>query len=294
MRVKSLMAMLALVFGTAQAASVSVDKTVSGFASPESVVVAGDDVFVSNVGVKLEPMARDGDGFVSRLDRQGGIKALKWAAQLNAPKGLIAVDGVLYVADIDRVLGFRISDGKRVFELDLASTGAQFLNAFARIDNRRLLLSATDLSKVFVIDLKARKFSELGFDTPPKGPNGMKLAGKRLIVAEWGSEGQANGNIKTYTLDGTSAKLDKQFNPSPAGLFDGVVDIGANRWLVANWVKFEPAGLLQVVDTRTGQIGVASAKIPLAGPADLFLDDQGKLWVPGMMEGKVYRMTLRR
>ena len=94
MRVKSLLALLALAFGTAQAASVSIDKTVSGFASPESVVVAGDDVFVSNVGAKLEPMARDGDGFVSRLDRQGGIKALKWAAQLNAPKGLIAVDGV--------------------------------------------------------------------------------------------------------------------------------------------------------------------------------------------------------
>jgi hypothetical protein len=294
MRAKHLIACLALATGLAQAATVTVDKVVSGFASPESVVVAGDDVFVSNVGVKLEPMAKDGDGFISRLDRQGGIRSLKWAAQLNAPKGLIAVDGVLYVADIDRVLGFRISDGKRVFELDLAATGVQFLNAFARIDNRRLLLSATDLSKVFVIDLKARKFSELAFDTPPKGPNGMKLAGKRLVVAEWGSDGQANGGVKSYLLDGGAAKLDKAFAPSPAGLFDGVVDIGAQRWLVSNWVKFEPAGLLQVLDTRTGQVSVANEKIPLAGPADMTLDDQGKLWVPGMMEGKVYRMTLRR
>ena len=30
------------------------------------------------------------------------------------------------------------------------------------------------------------------------------------------------------------------------------------------------------------------------GKIDIFLDDQGKLWVPGMMEGKVYRMTIRR
>ena len=294
MRAKYLTVLLAMATGLAQAATVTIDKVVSGFASPESVVVAGEDVFVSNVGAKLEPMVKDGDGFISRLDRQGAIKSLKWAAQLNAPKGLIAVDGVLYVADIDRVLGYRISDGKRVFELDLAATGAQFLNAFARIDNRQLLLSATDLGKVFVIDLKARKYSELSFDTPPRGPNGMKLAGKRLIVAEWGSDGQANGGIKTYTLEGTRARLDKTFSPSPAGLFDGVVDIGAQRWLVANWVKFEPAGLLQVLDTRTGQVSVANPNLPLAGPADLFLDDQGKLWVPGMMEGKVYRMTLRR
>jgi hypothetical protein len=41
-------------------------------------------------------------------------------------------------------------------------------------------------------------------------------------------------------------------------------------------------------------VSVANDKTPIAGPADLFLDDQGKLWVPGMLEGKVYRLTLRR
>lgn len=286
--------LLALAFGTAQAASVIVDKTIPGFSSPESVVVAGDDVFVSNLGVKLEPMEKDGDGFISRLDRQGNIKNLKWAEKLNGPKGMIAVDGTLYVADIDRVVGYRVRDGKQVFELDLSSSGAKFLNAFARYDDRRLLLSSTDISKVFVIDLKSRKFSELAFDTPPKGPNGMKKAGNHLIVVEWGTDGQANGAIKTYRLEGMSARLDKEYTPSPTGYFDGVVDIGANRWLISNWVKFEPVGLLQVLDTRTGKVSVANEKIPVAGPADIFLDDQGKLWVPGMMEGKVYRMTLRR
>jgi len=292
MRLFSLLFVLAV--GTAQAATVIVDKAIPGFSSPESVVVVGEDVFVSNLGVKLEPMEKDGDGFISRLDRQGHIRALKWADKLNGPKGMIAVDGVLYVADIDRVAGFRIGDGKPVFDLDLAATGAKFLNAFARYDNRRLLLSATDLGKVFVIDLKARKYSELAFDTPPNGPNGMKKMGSRLIVVEWGTDGQANGTVKTYRLEGMKASLEKQYTPSPAGLFDGVVDIGANRWLISNWVKFEPAGLLQVLDTRSGQVSVANPKIPLAGPADIFLDDQGKLWVPGMMEGKVYRMTLRR
>jgi len=286
--------LFALAFGTAQAASVIVDKAIPGFSSPESVVVTGNDVFVSNLGVKLEPMEKDGDGFISRLDRQGNIKALKWADKLNGPKGMIEVEGVLYVADIDRVLGFRVRDGKPVFDLDLSATGTRFLNAFARYDNRRLLLSATDIGKVFVVDLPGRKFSELAFDTSPKGPNGMKKMGSRLVVVEWGTDGQANGAVKTYRLEGMAAKLDKAFKPEPPGYFDGVVDMGANRWLVSNWVKFEPAGLLQVVDTRTGQISVANPKTPVAGPADIFLDDQGKLWVPGMMEGKVYRMTLRR
>lgn len=276
-----------------QAASVVIEKTLSGFDSPESVVVSGDNVFVSNVGVKLDPFAKDGDGYITKLDRQGHFKSLKWVDRLNAPKGMIAVNGVLYVADIDRVLGFRQRDGKRVFELDLAASGARFLNAFARYDDRRLLLSSTDLGKVFVIDLPAARYSEIKFDVPPNGPNGLKKQGGRLIVVEWGSDNQANGKVKSYRLDGFTATLEQTWEPAPAGYFDGVVSLGANRWLISNWVKFEPAGLLQVLDTRSGRVEVANANIPLAGPADLFLDDQGKLWVPGMLEGKVYRMNLR-
>ena len=288
-----LLALLVALALPALATSITVEKTIPGFSSPESVVVSGDDVFVSNLGAKLEPMEKDGDGFISKLDRQGNIKVLKWVDKLNAPKGLIAVNGVLYVADIDRVLGYRQRDGKPVFELDLAASGSKFLNAFARYDNRRLLLSAADLSKVFVIDLLSRSYRELKFDSPPRGPNGLKKLGPRLMVVEWGSDNQANGKVKAYLLDGYTAKLEKTWEPSPAGYFDGVVSLGANRWLISNWVKFEPGGLLQVLDTRDGKVSVANEKIPLAGPADLFLDDQNKLWVPGMLEGKVYRMNLR-
>jgi hypothetical protein len=281
----------------ANAASVIVDKTIAGFSSPESVVVVGGDVFVSNLGVKLEPTVKDGDGFISRLDRQGNIKTQKWADKLDGPKGMIVVDGVLYVADIDRVLGFRVRDGKQVFALDMAAAGSVFLNGFARYDNRRLLLSATDISKVFVIDLPKKSFGELAFDTPPKGPNGMKKAGSRLMVVEWGTDSQPNGNIKTYRLESEQArlqaKLEKAYDLTPSGYFDGIVDLGANRWLISNWVKFEPAGVLQILDTRTSKVTAVAMKAPIAGPADMFLDDQQKLWVPGMMEGKVYRMTVR-
>ncbi len=294
MRARYRLVLLALAWGNAQAVSVVEERAVTGFSSPESVVVVGEDVFVSNMGARPEPMAKDGDGFIAKLDRQGNLKALKWADRLDGPKGMIGVEGVLYVADIDRVLGYRMRDGKRVFDLDLSATGSRFLNAFARYDNRRLLLSATDIGKVFVIDLPGRRYSELAFDTPPKGPNGMKKLGSRLVVAEWGTDGQANGAVKTYRLEGMTARLDKEFKPEPAGYFDGVVDMGANRWLVSNWVRFEPAGLLQMVDTRTGRITTLAVKTPLAGPADIFLDDQGKLWVPVMLAGKVYRMHLGR
>lgn len=266
------------------------DKVIAGFASPESVVVAGDHVYVSNVGEKLEPFAKDGDGFISRLDRQGNVRERKWKSGLNAPKGMIAHNGVLYVADIDRVLGWRMSDGKQVFELDLASTGVRFLNAFAAASGHRLLLSATDQGKVYVIHTLKPRFEELRFDVPPQGPNGLDLSGQVLTVVEWGTDDRPNGKVRQYRLSGNQASQIREYALTPAGLYDGVVNLGGQRYVVSNWVGFEPAGVLHWLDTRTGQQALIQAPV-MAGPADLALDGN-VLWVPAMMEGKVYRLQL--
>lgn len=284
--------LLTLVVARASAAaSLTVDKTIAGFASPESVVVAGESVYVSNVGEKLDPFAKDGDGFISRLDRQGNVKDLKWKTGLNAPKGMIVANGVLYVADIDRMLGWRLADGKQVFELDMAASGSKFLNAFAAFSGNRLLLSATDQGKVYVIHTRHPRWEELRFDVPPKGPNGLKLNGQTLTVVEWGTDNQPNGKVRQYRLSGNQASQLKAYEVNPPGFFDGVVSLGAQRILVSNWVKFEPAGVLHWLDTRTGRQEIVKAPV-IAGPADMTLDGN-TLWVPGMMEGKVYKLELR-
>jgi DNA-binding beta-propeller fold protein YncE len=283
---------LGLTLGTpALAAQATLDKTIAGFASPESVVVAGDYVYVSNVGEKLEPFAKDGDGFISRLDRQGNVRELKWKSGLNAPKGMIAHNGVLYVADIDRVLGWRMSDGKPVFELDLSATGVRFLNAFAGFSGHRLLLSATDQNKVYVIHTRHPRYEELRFDHPPQGPNGLDLSGHILTVAEWGTDGRPNGKVRQYRLKGNQATQIAQYELAPPGLYDGVVGLGGQRYLVSNWVRFEPAGVLHWLDTRTDRQELVQAPV-MAGPADLARDGN-VLWVPAMLEGKVYRLQLQ-
>lgn len=283
--------LLALVVtSSAWAARAVPDKVIAGFASPESVVVAGEHVYVSNVGEKLEPFAKDGDGFISRLDRQGNVRELKWQSGLNAPKGMIAHHGVLYVADIDRVLGWRMSDGKQVFELDLSATGVRFLNAFAAYSGHRLLLSATDQGKVYVIHTRHPRYEELRFDVPPQGPNGLDLSGQILTVAEWGADERPNGKVRQYRLSGNQASQMREYTLSPPGLYDGVVSLGGQRYVVSNWVRFEPAGVLHWLDTRTGQHELIQAPV-MAGPADLALDGN-VLWVPAMMEGKVYRLQL--
>lgn len=288
-RVLTMLLILAL-GSPAQAAKAVLDKVIAGFASPESVVVAGEYVYVSNVGERLEPFAKDGDGFISRLDRQGNVRELKWNSGLDAPKGMVAHNGVLYVADIDRVLGWRMSDGAQVFELDLSATGVRFLNGLAAFSGHRLLVSATDQNKVYVLHTRHPRYEELRFDVPPQGPNGLDVSGQVLTVVEWGTDDRPNGKVRQYRLTGNQATQIQVHELLPPGLFDGVVGLGGQRYVVSNWVRFEPAGVLHWLDTRTRRQEVIQAPV-MAGPADLALDGN-VLWVPAMLEGKVYRLQL--
>ena len=80
-----------------------------GLRQPESALwdSAGGVWLVSNVSGS--PLARDDDGFISRLDVMGRPVLWRWidgadtAVALNAPKGMAIKGDTLFVADIDVV-----------------------------------------------------------------------------------------------------------------------------------------------------------------------------------------------
>lgn len=125
---------------------------------------------------------------------------------------------------------------------------------------------------------------------PPQGPNGLDVSGQILTVVEWGTSDRPNGKVRQYRLTGNQATQVQVHELQPPGLFDGVVGLGGQRYVVSNWVRFEPAGVLHWLDTRTGRQEVIQAPV-MAGPADLALHGN-VLWVPAMLEGKVYRLQL--
>ena len=114
---------------------------ISGFASPESIWVEGNSVYVANVGEKLAPLIKDNDGFISKLDTQGNIIELHFLSNLNAPKGMTQLDNTLFVVDIDTLKGFDILSKKQVFSLPIVDS--VFLNDIAAYDNNTLFMSDT-------------------------------------------------------------------------------------------------------------------------------------------------------
>jgi hypothetical protein len=88
-----------------------------GFETPASVIhdEAVDIYLVSNVNG--EPLARDGNGFISRMEPGGRLIGLRWieggkdGVELNAPKGMAILGDTLFVADIDCVRLFNRRSG---------------------------------------------------------------------------------------------------------------------------------------------------------------------------------------
>ena len=107
--------------------------TIPGFQTPESVRYdpQHDVYFVSNI--EGSPGEKDGKGSIVRVDpathaitvfAQSGMNGV----ELNAPKGMTIVAGILWVADLDAVRGFNIASGQMVRNVDLSKQGAHFLN----------------------------------------------------------------------------------------------------------------------------------------------------------------------
>lgn len=260
-----------------------------GLASPESALLAGDDLYVSNLGARPAPSVVDGDGYVVRLAPDGTLREsrhLPVAGELNAPKGMALLGRILYVADIDRIVGFDIESRQRVFELSLADTGTRFLNDLAAVDGR-LMVSATDLGTIFEVDPARSSYRPVMRFL--RAPNGLYYDGerRRLYVAGYGRDGRA-GELGVVRLD---TRVPAYRRLGLRGQLDGIARVG--DWLlVSDWGSSKQNGRLHAYRLGTGRI-LRDVLTGLEGPADLTADPEtGRVWLPEMLANRLRIETL--
>lgn len=259
-------------------------ETVDGFSSPESVLAMGDQYLVANVGKKLDPTGKDGDGYISLVGPGAERKRdmFDGNVRLDAPKGMGIYQRVLYVADIDRLVGIDLETGIQVQELSFASKGVGFLNDVAISEAGTLYVSATDTGAIFQVNLNSGELVGQPLPIAPlPGPNGLYVdeSRQRLIVASFGTD-ELPGELGVLSLETGEYRGIDGVN----GLFDGVGLVDENTALVSDWGKFEPgAGELKTVDLRSGKVTVAHREA--SGPADFALLDDGRYVLPNMLDG---------
>lgn len=281
---RHLLSVVALLAATASVAQ-GLPAETSGFSHPESVCQAGQVLFVSNMGAALDPSAKDGDGFISRIDlstRQ--ITDLRFLSPLNSPKGMAVYGRTLYVADIDHILGFDIDTRKKV--LDLPVPGTHFLNDLA-LGGDKLYASGTDNGKVYEVDLHSRVCRALPLSDSITGANGLCYDGAshKLFCVGIGTWGSNDGRVFTIDLATYAVTPISDYR----GLLDGVDRLGDTLYF-SDWKGIQDSkGVIAALDLRTHRASTLSfGRGPVAGPADFTLSaDRTYFIIPATMEGKV-------
>lgn len=256
-------------------------KVIEGFSSPESVIIKDENVYVSNVGKKLEPSKKDGDGFISLLDKKGNIKELNFISALDAPKGMGIVDNTLYIADIDTLKGFDLTSKKKVFSLSFKET--KFLNDISIKNAKTLYISSSDKDLIYEVDLEKKVYKKF---VDFKAANGLYYENNTLFAVELGSSSKAmlDGKGKLYSINLENKTLNSL--SSYEGVLDGVQKVG-NKIYVSDWINFKNSGVIRIYDLKTKEESVLGTK-SLSGAADFVIDKKSmKLYIPQMIKGKL-------
>lgn len=256
-----------------------------GFALPESVLWNSETglFYVSNMGV--DPMAKDGDGFIATLDASGAVQDMAFATGLDSPKGMAVAAGVLYVSDIDSVKAIDLASGE--VTATYTGEGVVFLNDVTIGPDGMVYVSDTFGNAVFRVEgdglaLVAQGPGLAGANGLMPGPDGT------LLVANLGDISGGFENIVpgwVVSLDLESGMVAPYGATEPPGVLDGIVSDGEGGVIVTD----NAAGT--VLHQMPGGAPVVIATIA-SGAADHDYDvSSGVVVVPITPEGRVVALS---
>lgn len=115
--------------------------------TPESVLFdrKRDILYVSNVN--MNPWEKDGNGFISKMDREGNIIELKWIEGLHGPKGMGISGNSLFIADIDDLVEADLETGQIINKIELS--GQPQLNDITVSSNGTVYVSGSGSNTIY-------------------------------------------------------------------------------------------------------------------------------------------------
>lgn len=255
-------------------------QTINGFQSPESVTSDGHRFFVSSQG--QDYISRDGDGYISEISRDGKMLKLKFAplsGVLNAPKGLTISGSILFVADLDRVLGFNLNTGRTVFELTIP--GAKMLNDICKLKNGFIAVTETISGNIYRINIVNKRFSIIGNVPTANGINYNENT-DQLVVC---TNGLVLGEGSVFIRTGNSPFI--SLPNITNGFFDGLEWVDDTHLLISDWVTFPVKGFgkLWIYDLKNKTTEMLMGEESIA---DIYYDKAtSKIYMPQMLKNRV-------
>jgi DNA-binding beta-propeller fold protein YncE len=250
-------------------AKLQAQQIIDSLVGPESILKVGDKLFVSNMR----------GGFISELSTDGKFIQKKFQKTvLHAPKGLAAMNNIVYVTDTSRVVGFDINSGEQVFEL--AVPAATFLNDLCTAGKDRLAVSDSRSGNISLINTSNKTIQFLGSIA---GANGVTYHEQTKELFACGVGPQMNGQGKLYVKNLTrNDTLFTELQNSPTGFFDGIELMDDDHLIVDDWSH---NGRLFVYDLKNNS---STSYTVNCGTADLYYDKKsGNVYIPDLPANRI-------
>jgi cytochrome c5 len=257
-----------------------------GIQTPESVYYDQASGFIYSSQIAGAPDQKDGKGWIVKLDANGSVVKADWVTGLNAPKGLRAVNGVLWTADLTEVIGIDLASGAIKTRINIPD--AKFLNDVATGADGTVYVSDMIGNRIYAV--KDGKASVFMVGDALEHPNGLLVEGNTLVVGGWGSEPKADFSTDVpghlFAID-LKTKQKSLITPQPLGNIDGVESDGKGGYVVTDYIKGQ---VIRV--SASGEAKPVAQFMP--GTADIgFMADRNMVIVPHMNENKVAAYTLQ-
>jgi sugar lactone lactonase YvrE len=216
-------ALIALFLAQTPPVATPIWSVTDGIDTPESVYYDSASGFLFSSQIVGNVSAHDGNGRIVRLSLDGKVVDATWAKGLDAPKGLRAHDGTLFVADIDTIVGFDIRTARETSRVRIAD--AKFLNDLAVGPDGAIYTTDSFANRVWAVRGGG---ASLFSDAPQlQLPNGILVDGSRVIVA---TDGMPAG---LFAID-VNTKTVTQIAAGTFGTPDGIEPDGRGGFLVSD------------------------------------------------------------
>lgn len=251
--------------------------TVKGLDVPESFQYdpVTEKYFISNI--VGSPGDRDGNGYITRLTRDGEIAEKKFITGLDAPKGMAVFRNVLYIADIDDLKGFDAVTGKAIRTIELTAHGAKFLNDVVAGEDC-LYVSDTRGQVIYRIKPDQGEVEVLCHFQDTDKPNGLAIHPKtgKLTVVCW-----SPGKILEITDGKATAKIRREFKNLDGAAYDGKGNLYFSDYTGGTVYRLSANGKVTVIAEH------------IASPADISVTPELLLLIPCLETGEGMAIDLK-
>jgi hypothetical protein len=248
--------------------------TPEGLNVPESSYYnpSNQTIYVSNIVGK--PGAKDGEGYISKLNVKGEFIEKQWVKGLNAPKGIACSKTRLYVTDIDRVVEIDLKSGKIIKSYQ--NCKSVFLNDVTVAADGRVYVSDSEGNCIFYV---GKDSLEVFIESDQLSKmNGILAKKDKLYLGSKGNFISINQKTKVISV-----------LVENVGYLDGIEQIAPDVFVTSDW-----KGMVQLVKVGKGVEKLMDTSALKINAADLgYISVQKLLLVPTFKDNRVMAYKLK-